>query len=698
MNILPVISPCRAHENANRSMLSELASAGIRRPSAATLPWWRCYSQTRFAAPSSPASTMQQLRTAMANLRLTTEAVEILLLRSETRTEPVTGACAVRAQPGPGCRVSSTSASRSLSHPLLTILWARGGLGSVAVREAGHGHGRRSVPPTSAGRDLRLKGEARCAGVSWLKLPTRVRHGLRAPPRTAGSSAWGERPELCWRIAVFAAIALFALSLRSGGLTFDEDSSFAIVREQIQFAHDVLFGTGERNFKSIPSDHAYYGLGTLLPAYFASYVWDVAVLGGPHVFSGHFSKILHLFAFAASVAGAWYTGRLVARLTGHLELRHIAASAMLLTPVWLGYGLFDYKDVPIATGFLAALYYGIIFLDDRRARSVFAFLTALLYLGAHRLAALGLAIPIAFLVALRAPVAPWVAFTVALYAVTPPAWREPLRFAAAAIDSMAQHAWPGCTLTAGACIGRNYHNATGYWALKYIALWHGAQLPLAVIVGLFAAGIAYVRRFPMLNWSKHVVAASMAWPLAAIAWRNSSLYDGIRHTLFLVPLAVAIAITMAFTWRSKLAQARQARLLLAAYVVLMAVDGASLHPYEYTWFNECGRVYANERNYETDYWGFSLREATERANRERRPQEPLYGNPSHLVQPFATPRAAVAQERDLPSGTSFILVMSTRKGRTVMSNECQLLGFIKRRQLLFGRIVRLASISRCRKP
>jgi hypothetical protein len=61
---------------------------------------------------------------------------------------------------------------------------------------------------------------------------------------------------------------------------------------------------------------------------------------------------------AACGVGRWLTHS----VTSHLRICHCGnpagrtGSASLLMPFWIGYGFLDYKDIPVATGVIAATY------------------------------------------------------------------------------------------------------------------------------------------------------------------------------------------------------------------------------------------------------------------------------------------------------------------------------------------------------
>jgi hypothetical protein len=91
-----------------------------------------------------------------------------------------------------------------------------------------------------------------------------------------------------------------------------------------------------------------------------------------------------------------------------------------------------------------------------------------------------------------------------------------------------------------------------------------------------------------------------------------TVYDGIRHFLFLLP---AMAI-LAGTGAARIAASR--RLLTGAMVVLLLLpvkDLIILHPYQSSYFNALvGGVEGASENYDTDYWASSYKEAAEWIN------------------------------------------------------------------------------------
>jgi hypothetical protein len=505
-----------------------------------------------------------------------------------------------------------------------------------------------------------------------------------------------------WWACVLILCGLFLDSIQSGGLTFDEALHFYGVNRQWVFASNVLFGLGDQTFTSLTFDFMptfFYGIGTLLPASALSYLIDTVWFGQKNTFDKSFSLILHFTAFASAVAASWYTGRLVHITTGQRNTAVVAALALLVTPVWIGYGFFDYKDLPVAAGLIASVYYAAAFITDRQFRTLGLFFAALLFLGTQKLAAIPLTVPACFGVALVVVqersirllaifAAQAGAFLILLYLATPLSWQEPVAFLLATVENMAKFPWGSCTLTAGRCIGRAYANGTGYSALTYLGLWFAVQLPFLLQIGLLAAIFLYIRSFRSASPPKHLIAASLIWPITTMFIGNPTLYDGIRHTLFLVPLAVSLVFVNIpdhfwLRWRP----------WLAAYGVFLLIDSVTLQPYEYIWFNEWARFFANETNYETDYWGYSLREAASLAKDLRGSNEWIVGYPRELVEPFVRERYA-SEVTALPEGSGYLWVRSTRRNLRPPP-ECTTVGEVQRRQVLAPQPLHLAFVARC---
>jgi hypothetical protein len=263
-----------------------------------------------------------------------------------------------------------------------------------------------------------------------------------------------------------------------------------------------------------------------------------------------------------------------------------------------------------------------------------------------------------------------------------------------------------------------------------LGFWYAVQLPLLLQIGLLAAIVIYIRSFHTANLPKHLIAASFIWPIIMLGISNSHLYNGIRHTLFLLPLAVSLVFVNIsehfwLRWRT----------WLAAYGVFLLIDTVTLQPYGYVWFNEWARFFANETNYETDFWGYSLREAASLARALRGSNEWIVGFQSNLIESLVpehyaacskgpnlvnevrcdplvrsgavdilvidsaatlVPRAELkgAMGATVPQGSSYLFVMRSAPHEPPPT-QCTIVGQVERRQLLAPQPLHLAYVTRC---
>jgi hypothetical protein len=103
--------------------------------------------------------------------------------------------------------------------------------------------------------------------------------------------------------------------------------------------------------------------------------------------------------------------------------------------------------------------------------------------------------------------------------------------------------------------------------------------------------------------------------MAYIFLRRPSMYDGIRHFLFVIP-AVFIFIGFAFQFLADRIPAVWMRAGLTAFLVLPGIVGIyKLHPYEYAYYNSfIGGTSGAFRTYETEYWLTCYKETVEKMN------------------------------------------------------------------------------------
>ncbi len=161
-----------------------------------------------------------------------------------------------------------------------------------------------------------------------------------------------------------------------------------------------------------------------------------------------------------------------------------------------------------------------------------------------------------------------------------------------------------------------------YFAFKLPEL----LLVLAAVAAVFGLRAAWRRRHDPVAIPRLLVAGVLALgilfpPLWAIVMR-STLYDGLRHFLFLVPMLAAVGGWAAVGLAARLRRtgAVPGWALLAVFLAWCAREVrvmAELHPHEYVYFNRiAGGLPGVLERYDTDYYGNGYREAFDRLRDE----------------------------------------------------------------------------------
>ncbi len=150
---------------------------------------------------------------------------------------------------------------------------------------------------------------------------------------------------------------------------------------------------------------------------------------------------------------------------------------------------------------------------------------------------------------------------------------------------------------------------------NYIPTWISITTPLIILFPalLMAAASLFTRK--IFRWEYILLLTfAIVFPWAYAVYKKSSLYDGLRHFLFIVPLLTVLA-ALFFEVLFHMAKNR----IIAIIIALVLLAGIFLplswsiknHPDEYCYFNELtGGIKGAYGNYETDYWMNSIRETS----------------------------------------------------------------------------------------
>jgi len=157
----------------------------------------------------------------------------------------------------------------------------------------------------------------------------------------------------------------------------------------------------------------------------------------------------------------------------------------------------------------------------------------------------------------------------------------------------------------------------------YILVELGIRLPefiyVSLVCGGVAAAVAVWRRSIAFNAKvvcMNVVLIAVFVPLAVALIMRPTLYDGMRHFIFVLP-PVAVLAGVGASQFAVLGISRWIRLAaggaVGAGLVAVLFEMWQLHPYQTVYFNHAiaGGLSGARGRHETEYWGSSYREATE---------------------------------------------------------------------------------------
>jgi hypothetical protein len=203
-----------------------------------------------------------------------------------------------------------------------------------------------------------------------------------------------------------------------------------------------------------------------------------------------------------------------------------------------------------------------------------------------------------------------------LFILYPSAWKNPFSWLISSFTVLSKYPWYGHVLFSG-----NYILSTSLpWSYipKYILVSTPEIIILISLLGIILAVIKY-KNFSVIQKSAFVLIGFQTFTLPMLAIINqSTLYDEIRHFLFIVP-GMAVYGSTALIWLSRLEVKSIARVSLFSILIVsltsILIDTYRLHPYEYTYFNHLsGRLASAQYQYESDYWGLSFKESAQWLN------------------------------------------------------------------------------------
>lgn len=386
--------------------------------------------------------------------------------------------------------------------------------------------------------------------------------------------------------------------------------------------------------------------------YFATGTFSSAAYGPLIALFGHGVNVVlgvEVWGYPLESAQAYVNRHLVVGVLGVLGTFGVATTAGIVlkswrwgvvagalassVPLWIGHSMFNMKDVPVATGY-TLLTLGLVLLNTSSIRMAVRF----------PLAAAGVVVGATITMGTRPGMSPLLVGSVVVavvmlflagdrntrraigvFAVSVGAvagiWfmLGGVQDLVSAVTRSASFPWDGTNLYAGERVG-----STPSLGMLLVVL--GASLPV-LIIGLVAAGLVFgiwvltrrsgtdIASFEM-KAAIPIIGFQAVGALASVPILDPVIYDGGRQILFIFPSLTLFAVfglyalTQVSGFPAKTLRASRSVILLAvsAGLIVVQFDQAKLFPYNYTYYNAVAQGSGISGQWQTDYWGASIRE------------------------------------------------------------------------------------------
>ncbi len=194
------------------------------------------------------------------------------------------------------------------------------------------------------------------------------------------------------------------------------------------------------------------------------------------------------------------------------------------------------------------------------------------------------------------------------YLTWPYLWRAPIQNLIRSLMVASDFPWGGKVLFAG------IEYAPPTLPRSYLPVLFAIQTPefslILFLSGLLIVALGILSR--KLDWQKWLVIALWFFlPLLAVIILRPMMYDNFRQFLFILPPAF-VFIAASLQWILDHVHNKLLTIIIMIALVLPNIYTlVKLHPFQYSYYNNLvGGLQGAFRNYDTDYWATSYKEAT----------------------------------------------------------------------------------------
>ena len=381
------------------------------------------------------------------------------------------------------------------------------------------------------------------------------------------------------------------------GAFFDFDN-YQILKDYLDRYHGIAFHYLSQPFQFI--------LGT-----FVSEINQSTNVGGIYI-----SRHLPNFVIF-SISGIYFFF-ICKHVSNNFNYSLICSILYLTYPYLFGHAQINAKDIPFLSFWIIATYYLFSFIDKLHnhekifLRDIIIFSLITSYLISIRIS--GTLILLEYFIALLIFVnfkkisiiiffkenifllISFIFFSLCfIYILNPILWFDPLEMLNS-LRWMSKYYHDTCTLTLGDCM-----RATNLPS-SYIFIWLFFKLPIIILLGLLI--FPFVEKKVINNKLNSVYYLTALLTAISIIFllilRNVSLYDEIRHVMFLLPLVFLVALYNLYLFDKKFFY-----ILSFFTIIFFTFENISLKKYQYTWLNSFAKFTEIQKNFEIDYWGIS---------------------------------------------------------------------------------------------
>ncbi|MBT3241116.1 MAG: hypothetical protein HON98_09255 [Chloroflexi bacterium] len=198
------------------------------------------------------------------------------------------------------------------------------------------------------------------------------------------------------------------------------------------------------------------------------------------------------------------------------------------------------------------------------------------------------------------------------YVLWPSLWESPIRHFYKSLTVMSDFPWGGEILLNGELFLSN--SLPSYYLPLLMSIQFTEPVVILFVFGILIVSLDIIKK--KNNWKIWIIICSWFFLIVfMIILYKPILYDNFRQLLFIIPpifLITGKALEYIF---NKIKRIQGQWLVVTLLLIPGVYSLIDLHPYQYVYYNSfVGGVEGSYRQYETDYWSTSFREASEFLN------------------------------------------------------------------------------------